>query len=236
MIYVIIGILVVLLVVGLAVATYSSSQLVETFEKYNRVPCYKKTTGGQFALELTNNLFGGRIAVGRTKGYLNDGYSSKSKMVVLSETTCDSSSVAALTIVAHEFGHASQDLSGLRKFKANKFFSKLTKVLGYLMFPLAIVGLFLCLIMSENLVIGFSLLGVAFAILVLCIVVKLALIPLEKDASKRGIDLLIKTEALYGEELDMAKDLLKAALLTYVGDFLRSILWWTFLTKRTKYF
>lgn len=236
MLYVIIGLLVVFLIVGLAVATYSSSQLVETFEKYNAVPCYKKITGGEFALQLTNNFFGAKINVGRTKGFLNDGYSSKSKMVVLSESTCDTASVAALTIVAHEFGHASQDLSKSKRFKVNKILTKTTRFLGYFMFPLAMVGLFLCLIMPESLEIGLSLVGTSAGILILCVAVKLALIPLEKDASKRGIDLLIKTEALFGEELEMAKDLLNAALLTYIGDFLRSILWWTFLTRKTKYF
>ena len=46
----------------------------------------------------------------------------------------------------------------------------------------------------------------------------------------------IKTETFDEEEMAMAKDLLHAALLTYIGDFLRSILWWTFLTRKSKLF
>ena len=235
-VYIFIGLLVLLLIVGLAVANFSTSQLLDTFERYNHIPCNKKITGGKYALMLTNNLFGGRILVGRTSGYLNDGYSSKSKMVVLSEATCDVASVAALTVVAHEFGHASQHLTNSKKYKMNKILTKITKVLSYFMFPLAIVGLLLCLIVSDYMVLGFAFLGGSFAILLFAAIVKLLLIPLEKDASNRGIKLLEKTQALDEEEMKQAKDLLKAALLTYVGDFLRSILWWTFLTKKSKLF
>lgn len=38
------------------------------------------------------------------------------------------------------------------------------------------------------------------------------------------------------DELKMAQELLRSALLTYIGDFLRAILWWTFLTRRSKMF
>ena len=236
MIYVLIGVVVLFLVFALAIATYAGAQLEDTFQRYNHIPCNKKITGGQFALFLTNNYFNSKILVGRNKGYLNDGYSSKSKMVVLSEATCDVASVAALTVVAHEFGHASQDISNSKKFRANKLLTKSVRIIGYFMFPFAIVGLFLFLIFPELYEIGLSFLVMSLIIFIFALVVKLACIPLEKDASKRGLDLLKKTETFDEEELEMAKILLKSALLTYVGDFLRSILWWTFLTRKSKLF
>ncbi len=236
MVYVLIGIVVLFLLFALAIATYANAQLLDTFEQYNRIPCNKKVNGGQFALFLTNNLFGGRISVGRTKGYLNDGYSSKSKMVVLSEATCDVASVAALTVVAHEFGHASQDISNSKKFKLNKILTKVVRIIGYFMFPFAIVVLFLVLIFTEIYEIGLSFLVLSLAIFLFALIVKLACIPLEKDASNRGLEMLKKTDTFDDEELEMARELLKSALLTYVGDFLRSILWWTFLTRKSKLF
>ncbi|MCI6542615.1 MAG: zinc metallopeptidase, partial [Firmicutes bacterium] len=134
MIYVLIGAVVIFLLFALAIATYSTAQLEDTFEKCNNVPCNRKITGGEFALQLTNNNFNSQINIGRTKGYLNDGYSSKSRMVVLSDATCDISSVGALTVVAHEFGHAEQDLTNSKKFKLNKTLSKVVKIIGYFMF------------------------------------------------------------------------------------------------------
>lgn len=236
MIYVIVGVIVVFLLFALAIATYANAQLEDTFEKYNRIPCNAKITGGQFALRLTNTQFASRINVGRTKGYLNDGYSSKSKIVVLSEATCDVASVGALTVVAHEFGHASQDLTNSKKFNFNKSLTRVVKILGYFMFPLIVVGIFMCFIFAEKLAIGFSILGAALVIFLLALALKFATIPVERDASKRAIKLLEQTETFDNEELAMAKDLLRAALLTYIGDFLRAILWWTFLTKKSKLF
>lgn len=236
MIYVLIGAVVIFLLFALAIATYSTAQLEDSFEKCNNVPCNRKITGGVFALQLTNNNFNSQINVGRTQGYLNDGYSSKSRMVVLSDATCDTSSVGALTVVAHEFGHAEQDLTNSKKFKLNKTLSKIVKIIGYFMFPFAIVGLFLFLVFPEMYYIGLSCLGVSLGIFLLAVVLKLATIPLEKDASKRGLRLLKETGTFDEEELKLAKELLNSALLTYVGDFLRSILWWTFLTKKSKLF
>lgn len=235
-VYVIIGIIVLFLIFGLAIASYSGIQLEETFYKYDKVLCNKKITGGQFALFVSNNLLNGRINVVRTGGFLTDAYSSRSKAVILSDSTCDVASVGAITVVAHEFGHAMQDLEHSKKFKLNKSLTKAVKILGYFMFPITILGVFMCLIMPYNLVIGFSLLGAGGAIFLLAILLKALTIPLEKDASGRGLEILRKTETFDEEEMLMAKDLLRAALLTYIGDFLRVILWWTFLTRKAKLF
>ncbi len=236
MIYILIGVVVLFLIFALAIATYSGVQLEDTFEKYNKILCNKKITGGQFALHISNNILEGRINVVRTEGYLTDAYSSRSKAVVLSNSTCDVASVAALTVVAHEFGHAMQDLNSSKKFKLNRSLSKAVKFLGFFMFPLAVVGIFMCLILAGTPAVGFALLGTSLVIFLLAVLLKMLSIPLEKDASRRGLELLKKTETFDEEEMLMAKDLLKAALLTYVGDFLRAILWWTFLTKKTKLF
>ncbi len=236
MMYILIAVVVVFLLLALAIATYSGAQLEDTYEKYNRIPCNKKMTGGDFALYLTNNIFDCKINVARTSGQLKDAYSSRSKMVVLSESTCDVASVAALTIVAHEFGHAEQDLHNSKRLKSHKSLNKAIKILGYLMFPLVVIGVFFCLIFPNLYAIGLTFVGVSLAIFLLALFLKLSTIPLEKDASKRALRLLKETDALDVEELIMAKDLLKAALMTYVGDFLRAILWWTFLTKKTKLF
>lgn len=235
MVYVLFSVLILFLILALAIAGFSGAQLEETFNKYNRIPCNKKITGGEFALSITNNYLDGKIKVFRTGGYLKDAYSTRSKAVVLSDSTCDVASVAALTVVAHEFGHAMQDLNDSKKFKLNRGLTKMVRFVGFFMLPLAFLGIFICLV-SNDVVLGLSLLGASLLIFLLAIVLKLVSIPLERDASKRGLMILEKTETFDENELMMAKDLLKAALLTYVGDFLRSILWWTFLTRNTRLF
>lgn len=236
MIYIIIGILVLFLILGLAIATYSGAQLEDTFNAYDKVRANKNITGGEFALFISNKLLNGKIKVVRTDGYLTDGYISKSKTVVLSESTCNVASVAALTVVSHEFGHALQDLNNSKRFNLGKKLGKTVRILGFFMFPLIILGIFLFFIIPQNIEIGISLMGIGGGIFLLALLFKLITIPIERDASKRGIELLKKTGILDSEELLMAKDLLKTALLTYVGDFLRVVLWWTFLSRKAKLF
>lgn len=236
MIWVIIGVIVLFLILALSIATYSGTQLQETYEKYNHELCYSKLTGGEFALMVANNVTNGKIKVARTAGVLTDAYSSRAKTVVISDETCDTASVASLTIVAHEFGHALQDLNNSKKFKLNIILMKLTRNMGYFMMPLALVGLFLMLAFSELYVVGIILLALSALIFLLALALKFFSIPLERDASHRGLKLLKDLEVLDENELKMAHELLRSALLTYVGDFLRAILWWTFLTRRSKMF
>ncbi len=236
MIWVVVAIVVVFLLIGLPIANYSGSQLLETYEKYSKIPCYAKLTGGQFALKVSNEITGGRIAVARTAGYLTDAYSSRAKTVVLSDETCDSASVASLAVVAHEFGHAMQHLSNFSKFKFNLRLAKITRILGYFIMPIILVGLFLVFVIPSLTFVGFIFIGVSAIILFISILFKLLLIPVEKDASKRGLKILTDMQIVDDEEYKIAKDLLNAALLTYVGDFFRALLWWTFLSKKTKLF
>ena len=236
MIWAVVIILVVFLILALSIATYSGAQLKETFEKYNAELCYAKITGGQFALMVADKITKNKIKVVRTAGVLTDGYSTRSKAVVISDETCDKASVAALTIVAHEFGHAMQDLTNSKKLKLNRTLTKVTKILGYFMIPLALVGLFICLVAPNIYVVGIILLALAIVIFLVALLLKFLTIPLERDASRRGMKILRDLQIMREDELKMARELLRAALLTYIGDFLRAILWWTFLTKKTKMF
>lgn len=236
MIWVIIGVIVLFLILALSIATYSGAQLQDTYEVYNNELCSSKLTGGQFALMVADKITNGKIKVARTAGVMTDAYSSKAKTVVISDETCDTPSVAALAIVAHEFGHALQDLNNTKKFKLNITLMKLTRHMGYLMFPLALIGLFLLLVFSDLYVVGIILLALSALIFLIALSLKFFSIPLERDASHRGLKILKDMEVLNEDELKMAHELLRSALLTYVGDFLRAILWWTFLTKRAKMF
>lgn len=236
MIWIIIGIVILFLILALSVATYSGAQLQDTFERYNNEPCSAKITGGQFALMVSNALTNNKIKVARTKGIMTDAYSSRAKTVVISDASCDTASIAALTIVSHEFGHALQDLNNSKKFKRNILLMKITKHLGFLMMPLAIVGIFIMLVFSELFYVGLLLLILSGIIFLLALLLKFLSIPLERDASQRGLKILQDLEIMNEDELKMANELLRSALLTYIGDFLRAILWWTFLTRRSKLF
>ena len=236
MIWIIIGLVIIFLILALSIATYSGSQLQEVYNKYLNEYCSSNLTGGQLALFFSNELTNGKIKVARTSGVLTDAYSSRSKTVVISEKTCDDYSVSSLAIVAHEFGHALQHLNAYKQFKLNLAIMRWTKRLGYIMFPMITTGIFILLVFSNLFYLGIIFLGISAFILLLAVFLKFISIPLEKDASRRALEILKEKNIMNEYELKMAKELLNCALLTYIGDFLRAILWWTFLTKKTKYF
>ena len=236
MIWAVVIILVVFLILALSIATYSGAQLKDIYEKYKAEPCFAKITGGQFALMVAEKITGNKIRVVRTAGVLTDAYSTRSKTVVISDETCETASVASLTIVAHEFGHALQDLTNSKKLKLNRTLTKTTKILGYFMMPLALIGLFIALVFSDLYVVGIVLLALSAVIFLIALLLKFLTIPLERDASRKGMKILRDLKIMEEDELKMARELLRAALLTYIGDFLRAILWWTFLTRKTKMF
>lgn len=238
MIYVLISVALILLIIGLTVANYAGSQFEDTFHKINQVPAYARLTGGQYSMHLVNTYYNGRgLQLVRTKGELTDAYSVKSKAVILSDSTCDVASVAALAVVAHEFGHAEQDYDRSGNFVRNRKLHKFTRIFGFTMLPLLVLGILLCALLPvEQIYIGFSCIGVSLLLFVLGLALKISTVGIEKDASKRAIRILQETNALDEEELEQARKVLKAALLTYIADFLRVVLAWTLLTKKTKMF
>lgn len=226
----------ILLLFGLSIASYAGNYMVERYRQVEKHMSSSFTTAKQFAIMTSKNFLGSKVRVGRRPGFLTDSYVPSKKVVFLSEEVYNSSSVAALAIAAHELGHALQDIQNPKTLKRHKVLSAVGRLLGYLMFPLVVVGIVLFFARSDNLVYSLAALGGAVGIFLLALVLKIMTISIEKEASRNAIILLEKQRVLEEGEILLAKKLLRAALLTYIADFLRVILSWTFLTRKSKLF
>jgi len=151
-----------------------------------------------------------------TPGQLTDHYDPTSHTVRMSQDIATKPSVAAMAIVAHELGHAQQHAENsalivMRSFlvPAMRFSPTAAYFLIFLGFILNFAGL-------VWLGIGFFGLVVAFMLLTL---------PVEFDASRRGM-LLLQQAGLTqsGEDKGGARQVLTAAALTYVAAFVSSLL------------
>jgi Zn-dependent membrane protease YugP len=234
--YVLIAALGVLLIVGLSIASYAGSHVVEKYRQTERYMASSFVTAKDFAVMTSVNFLDRKVRVGARKGFLSDAYSSSQKIVFLSEEVYHSSSVAALAVAAHELGHALQDKKNPQTLKRHRNLIIAGKFFGYLMMPMAAVGVVFFFARPDNILFSLGFLGGAVGIFFLALVLKIMTISIEKEASKNALMLLDSQSILNQEELLIAKKLLKAALLTYIADFLRVILSWTFLTKKTKLF
>lgn len=223
MLYLIIAIVVVLLIV-LFVATTAGTLFLDTFNKYDLVKSERGINCQDFLgfLARTEPKLNSKVDICRVSGKLTDCYIPKKRLIALSESTINNDSVAALSVVAHEFGHAMQHSERSPLYMFSRILSFLNRVLGKFIIPLVVIGLVM-LPFSSIRAYGYIVLYVGGGILALILLFKLITIPLEYNASRRGMIYLSKYKILNEKELKMARKVLDKAAMTYIADFLSII-------------
>lgn len=215
----------------LAIANYGYEKFYDHLLKASKIQIEDKYIFPlDFVQEVNVTKFGGKLQVAKVPGMASDAYGGG--MLYLSENTLNLNSIASYAIIAHELGHAIQDLEG-RKLKRLIFMRKLIRVLGIFFWPLIIAGGVLCFFPDLR-IIGIGLAAAAAFSIFLAFVLKIMTISIEKDASKKAVKLLEKV--LTAKELKEAKKLLSDAKLTYWADFFRALFGWTMLTRRGNLF
>jgi uncharacterized protein len=184
--------------------------------KWSQIRASSGLTGLQAAQRLisTGNLYG--VQVQRTPGELTDHYDPRTKTLYLSQTVADVPSVAAVSIAAHELGHALQDAEEYFPMKVRSALVPAVNIGSNLGWFLIIIGLVLNFTQLAWLgVIIFSA-GALFA---------LATLPVEFNASARAKQLLYETGIIHSEEeRGGVNQVLNAAALTYVAGLITAVL------------
>lgn len=201
-----------ILVVPALLLSLAAQALVKgTFSKYSQLGARAGFTGQSAARRILNQHGLSHIQIERVAGQLTDHYDPRSQVLRLSESTFDSSSIAAIGVAAHEAGHAVQHDEG---FWPNKLRGLLVPVaqIGSSFGPyLAVIGI----------VLSYSFLTYAGIVLFSgAVLFYLITLPVEFDASRRAIRVLEDQGMLTDQELGGAKKVLRAAALTYVASTL----------------
>ena len=201
--------------------------------KYSRPADRYPGTGGELARHLLDELGLHQVKTEVTdKG---DHYDPETKAVRLSADRFHGRSLTAITIAAHEVGHAHQDAHGYRPLKWRTRLVRLAapgERLGAAVLMLAPV----MTIVTRTPVTGILMLLGGFLVLGLGTLVHFVTLPMELDASfGRALPMLKKGGYLKpGDELH-ARKLLTAAACTYVAVSLMSLLnvsrWWVILRR-----
>jgi Zn-dependent membrane protease YugP len=190
-------------------------------------------TGGELARYLLDEL--GLQDVKAEITEKGDHYDPEAKAVRLTPDKFNGRSLTAITVAAHEVGHAHQDATG---YGPLKWRTKLVKMAapgeraGAAVLMLAPV----VAIVTRAPVAGLLMLLGGFLVLGLGTVIHLITLPMELDASfGRAMPMLQKGKFLHDGDEPHAKRLLKAAALTYVSVSLMSLLnvarWWAILRR-----
>lgn len=217
-----------LVLIGILISSLAQANIQRKFDKYKKIKTQKSITGFDAArYTLSTNSYND-ISIKKIKGSLSDYFNPINKEIALSETSMTDTSIASLAVAAHECGHVIQYKKGYIPLKIKSYIVPAVNLGSKLSFPMILLGIFLS--MGKLISIGIFLFSFV-------LIFQIITLPVEFDASRRALKVLDESGMLVGVENDYAKDMLKAAALTYVAatistalQFLR--LWILFGNKR----
>ena len=179
-------------------------------------------TGGELAVHLVNKFELPEINVEKS-GRQGDHYDPEQRAIRLAENIYDGKSMTAIVVSAHEVGHAIQHLTGYRPFFLRwhlaKFISHTEKIASMLLvvFPFAAL-------LTRSPALGVLMFLVGVSTLLLPVIFHLVTLPVELDASfNRALPILIAGKYIPQSGIPAAKQILRAAALTYVAASLASV-------------
>ena len=210
----------------------SRTRIVRTYNKYMRVDNKHNITGKQLAFFLKDKLNISYLKFALTKRKLGDAYNYKHRTLILSEEVCNTASLASLTIVAHEMGHANQHKEKSVLFSTSIFLKHLTFLTSKFIFPLLIIGVIFHFLGYPNENTGYILIIISICLFIIHFLNKLLVIPLEYNASRRGLKFLKEYNILSSSEYAKAKKLLGIAAQTYIAGFFDEM--FSFITIKRK--
>jgi len=190
-------------------------------------------TGGELARHLLDSLDLQTVKVEETPE--GDHYDPQDKVIRLTPGNLNGRSLTAVTVAAHEVGHALQDASGYAPLKMRSQLVMLTQPVQRLGAGILVAAPFVGMLTRAPLVSLLMILG-GFMSLGATTLVHMVTLPTELDASfRRALPMLEKGGILKPVDLPHARRLLTAAALTYLAASLASLLniarWWALLRR-----
>lgn len=208
----------ILLLPGIIIALWASANVNFTFNKYNHIRGRHGLTGAQVAERVLHHHGIYDVRIEYVSGNLSDHYDPRTNVIRLSDSTYNSTSIAAAGVAAHEAGHAVQYAQNYAPIKMRASIVNLCNFGS----PMAFVFVLLSLFVTEQMASIFIL--IAIALYSLATVFQLITLPVEFDASRRAMVSLEATGLFSEDELAGSKKVLRAAALTYVAALITSIL------------
>lgn len=192
------------------------------FAKHSALRADYPGTGGELARHLLNRFELQHITVEPTEK--GDHYDPVMKAVRLTPAIFDGKSLTAITIAAHEVGHAIQDHLGYQplaeRTKLVRFAQGAEKAGAVLM-----MGIPVAAAVARTPVASVVVMMAGMATMGISTLIHLVTLPVEWDASfRRALPVLRQGQYLSPEDEPGARSILTAAALTYVAASLASLL------------
>ncbi|WP_284640917.1 zinc metallopeptidase [Paenibacillus silviterrae] len=205
----------ILILAAFGLSMWASFRVRGTFNKFSDVPVESGLTGYEVARRMLdeNGLYD--VPVEAVPGALTDHYDPIARAVRLSEPVYYERSISAVSVAAHEVGHAIQHKVSYPMLVArHKMFPIVNFSSGIA--PFLLLGGFLFKF-SGLILLGIILFSAAVAF-------QLITLPVEFNASSRARDNMVAAGFIRNSEESGVSKVLNAAALTYVAAALISVL------------
>ena len=205
----------ILLIPVLILSAWAQFQVSHNFSKYSKSANRRRLTGAQAAEAVLHAHGVYDVAIRSVRGNLTDHYNPQDNTIYLSDSVYSSPTVAAVGVAAHEAGHAVQYAVGYGPVRLRSAMVPVTQLGSKFSFILLMIGM---LLYSQMLFL------VGIVLFSLTTLFQLVTLPVEFNASRRGLELLDRGGYIdYSNRAD-AQKVLNAAAWTYVLAALGSLL------------
>lgn len=211
----------VLLIPALILAAYAQAKVQSTYAKYSQIRSASGRTGREIAQAILSANGIPDVTVEPGQGYLSDHYDPIKKTIQLSPNNYQDSSIAAVSVAAHECGHAIQHAQGYAALQMRTAIFPLANIGSSLAWIFIIAGFIFANRLS---IFGVGLLDIGIFLFTFAVIFQLITLPVEFDASKRALVQLNRLALVGPEEQVGAKKVLDAAALTYVAAAAAAVL------------
>ena len=200
---------------GLIITGFAQLLITTNYSKYKKVKSTSNKTGAHTAREILDKHGLRNIKVVETEGNLTDHYDPTAKVIRLSTDIYEGTSIASVSVAAHECGHAIQDKENYTPMRIR---SKLVPIvnfstkIGYLVIMIGLIAG------------AIKLATIGLILLLSMLLFQLVTLPVEFDASRRGKRELDELNILTTSEQKGSAKMLRAAAFTYVASVLSTLL------------
>jgi uncharacterized protein len=191
--------------------------LKSRFAAYSKIPLASHLTGREVAEKMLKDNGIYDVQVTSADGFLTDHYNPVTKTINLSPEVYGNYSVAAAAVAAHETGHAVQHAM------AYPWLNLRSKLVPAVQFSSAIVNWILLIGVFMASSGNPTLLLVGIGLFALTVLFSLITLPVEFDASRRGLAWLKQSHITDSQEFPKAKNALTWAAMTYVVAALAAV-------------
>lgn len=196
-------------VIAVIFSMWASLKVKSTFQRYSKERSSAGMTGAQTAEMILRNNGIYDVQIEHVRGELTDHYDPKSRVVRLSDSVYNSTSVAAIGVAAHECGHVIQHQQDYKPMAVRSALVPVANIGSKAGIPLIILGMFL----GGNTV----LVQIGIWVFSLAVLFQVVTLPVEFDASRRALLCIEQYGIVTSEEKKKSAKVLRAAAYTYVA-------------------